>query len=100
MDKRFFLALFLSLIAIAVSQLLFPPAKPIPPGQRTSKSPDSGASSASTSSTVPTSGASAVVRGAPGLRPALLRVPSGLASHTVAETTVVNTQKEIGRAHV
>src|SRR5256885_16228173 len=104
MDKRFFLALFLSLIAIAVSQLLFPPAKPIPPGQRTSKSPDSGAlsalsassaSSASTSSTVPTSGAAAVVRGAPGLRPAPVRVPLGLASHTVAETTVVNTQKAI-----
>src|SRR6186997_1432305 len=30
MDKRFFLALFLSLIVIAVSQLLFPPAKPVP----------------------------------------------------------------------
>lgn len=30
MDKRFFLALFLSLIVIAVSQLLFPPAKPAP----------------------------------------------------------------------
>ena len=29
MDKRFFLALFLSLIAIAVSQLLFPPPKPV-----------------------------------------------------------------------
>jgi YidC/Oxa1 family membrane protein insertase len=28
MDKRFFLALFLSLIVIAVSQLLFPPSKP------------------------------------------------------------------------
>jgi YidC/Oxa1 family membrane protein insertase len=30
MDKRFFLALFLSLIVIAVSQLLFPPAKKLP----------------------------------------------------------------------
>ena len=30
MDKRFFLALFLSLIVIAASQLLFPPAKPVP----------------------------------------------------------------------
>src|SRR5438067_13853644 len=95
MDKRFFLALFLSLIAIAVSQLLFPPAKPIPPGQRTSRSPDSGALSASASPAVTTSGVSAVVPDAPGLRPAPLRVPSGLASHTVAETTVVNTQKAI-----
>ena len=30
MDKRFFLALFLSLIVIAVSQLLFPPVKKLP----------------------------------------------------------------------
>ena len=95
MDKRFFLALFLSLIAIAVSQLLFPPAKPIPPGQRTSRSPDSSASTASTSPAVTTSGGPTVVPGAPGLRPAPLRAPSGLASHTVAETTVVNTQKAI-----
>ncbi len=31
MDKRFFLALFLSLIVIAISQLLFPTAKPVRP---------------------------------------------------------------------
>jgi YidC/Oxa1 family membrane protein insertase len=31
MDKRFFLALFLSLVVIAVFQLLFPPVKPPPP---------------------------------------------------------------------
>lgn len=30
MDKRFFLALFLSLVVIAISQLLFPPVKPKP----------------------------------------------------------------------
>ena len=30
MDKRFFLALFLSLVVIAATQLLFPPAKPAP----------------------------------------------------------------------
>jgi len=33
MDKRFFLALFLSLIVIAISQLLFPPTKPTPSSQ-------------------------------------------------------------------
>jgi YidC/Oxa1 family membrane protein insertase len=33
MDKRFFLALFLSLVVIAISQLLFPPARPKPGGQ-------------------------------------------------------------------
>jgi hypothetical protein len=35
MDKRFFLALFLSLIVIAVSQLLFPPPKPAPGSRNT-----------------------------------------------------------------
>src|ERR1700686_2688235 len=35
MEKRFFVALFFSLIAIAVSQLLFPPAKPNPSSQGT-----------------------------------------------------------------
>jgi YidC/Oxa1 family membrane protein insertase len=33
MDKRFFLALFLSLVVIAISQLLFPPTKPTPSRQ-------------------------------------------------------------------
>src|ERR1700730_17018031 len=33
MEKRFFVALFFSLIAIAISQLLFPPAKPNPASQ-------------------------------------------------------------------
>jgi YidC/Oxa1 family membrane protein insertase len=35
MDKRFFLALFLSLIVIAISQLLFPPTRPKPASQAT-----------------------------------------------------------------
>src|SRR4051812_46625541 len=35
MDKRFFLALFLSLIVIAISQLLFPSARPKPANQAT-----------------------------------------------------------------
>jgi YidC/Oxa1 family membrane protein insertase len=34
MDKRFFLALFLSLVVIAISQFLFPPAKPTPTATR------------------------------------------------------------------
>lgn len=33
MDKRFFLALFLSLVVIAISQLLFPTSKPTPSNQ-------------------------------------------------------------------
>src|SRR3982750_1321322 len=35
MDKRFFLALFLSLIVIAISQLLFPPTRPKSASQAT-----------------------------------------------------------------
>jgi YidC/Oxa1 family membrane protein insertase len=42
MDKRFFLALFLSLIVIAISQLLFPSARP-KPGVQTTISRDSSA---------------------------------------------------------
>jgi len=41
MDKRFFLALFLSLVVIALSQLLFPPPKPVPSSQRSANLSDS-----------------------------------------------------------
>src|SRR5438876_11080012 len=51
MDKRFFLALFLSLVAIAVSQLLFPPPKPVPSNQRNPVTGDSSAAKVSSSST-------------------------------------------------
>ena len=94
MDKRFFIALFLSLIAIAVSQLLFPPAKPVPSSQRTAGPADSTRSrvSASASSTGTTAPVAAAV--APG--------PTGVAAgvgtsapQTSAETTVVNTDKAI-----
>jgi YidC/Oxa1 family membrane protein insertase len=51
MDKRFFLALFLSLIVIALSQLLFPPQKP-KPGLRQAAA-DSTAETTTASSTTP-----------------------------------------------
>src|SRR5437762_12107371 len=97
MDKRFFLALFLSLIAIAVSQLLFPPPKAVPSSQRNGVN-DSAAKKMAASSTnevvAPESS------GAPaGVSPT--KSPSEKTSVTtraVAETTVVSTQKEIGRA--
>src|SRR4051812_35953992 len=47
MDKRFFLALFLSLIVIAISQLLFPPTRP-KPASLTTITRDSAARVAST----------------------------------------------------
>jgi YidC/Oxa1 family membrane protein insertase len=55
MDKRFFLALFLSLIVIALSQLLFPAPKPA----RTTAVPDSvktGSAASSTAGVLPTTG--------------------------------------------
>ena len=94
MDKRFFLALFLSLIAIAVSQLLFPPPKAVPSSQRNVVN-DSAAKKMAASSTnevvAPESS------GAPaGVSPT--KSPSEKTSVTtraVAETTVVSTQKAI-----
>src|SRR4051812_22220592 len=53
MDKRFFLALFLSLIVIAISQLLFPPTRPKPASQATITR-NSAARAASTTTAVAT----------------------------------------------
>jgi YidC/Oxa1 family membrane protein insertase len=94
MDKRFFLALFLSLIAIAISQLLFPTVKPTSSGRAT----DSTAGGKSTaSSTQPTT-----------VQPSPSQVPEPVVSqtrgaiatigpptHVVAETTTVSTPKAI-----
>src|SRR5207253_8003124 len=98
MDKRFFLALFLSLIAIAVSQLLFPPPKPVPSNQRNPGTGDSSAAKVSSSSTdnaispLPSgiqTPASAVARTSPvGGKPT-----NGV--RAAAETTVVSTAKAI-----
>ena len=53
MDKRFFLALFLSLIVIALSQLLFPPAKPVTVPSARTATDSSGDASKAASSTQP-----------------------------------------------
>ena len=95
MDKRFFLALFLSLIAIAVSQLLFPSAKPVPSSQRSAASIDSTGSrlsAATASSTRPT--APGVVAVAPGATGAVAGVGTS-ATQASAVTTTVNTDKAI-----
>ena len=98
MDKRFFLALFLSLVAIAVSQLLFPPPKSVPSNQRNPGTGDSSAVKVSSSSTdnaispLPSgiqTPASAVARTSPvGGKPT-----NGV--RAAAETTVVSTAKAI-----
>ena len=93
MDKRFFLALFLSLIVIAVSQLLFPPPKPatVTPG-----------APATDSTTVPSSAASSTqpsaIAGA-AAAPSPTRVGGVIAPDTAvtptALTTTVTTAKAI-----
>src|SRR5204862_7341259 len=92
MDKRFFLALFLSLIAIAVSQLLFPPPKPVPSSHRNGVNDAAAkkmAASATNEAVAPeASGAPAGVSAgqAPGEK------ESGT-THAAAETTVGSGQK-------
>src|SRR5204862_4427510 len=92
MDKRFFLALFLSLIAIAVSQLLFPPPKPVPSSHRNGVN-DSAAKKMAASST--NEAVASESSGAPaGVSPT--KSPGEKTSvRAVAETTVVSTQKAI-----
>ena len=95
MDKRFFLALFLSLIVIAASQLLFPPAKPVP------------------RSAVPKDSSSALRGTASSTQPAVTQPPATVssqprvittgssaaaaASAVTPETTTVSTPKAIYR---
>ena len=95
MDKRFFLALFLSLIVIAASQLLFPPAKPVP---RNAVPKDSSSALRGTaSSTQP-----AVIQppATVSLQPRVITTGSGAAATASAvtpETTTVSTPKAIYR---
>ena len=93
MDKRFFLALFLSLIAIAVSQLLFPPAKPVP-NQRNAAVVDSGKPRPSQSSTSSTSPALTAAAVAPS-QGATVAGRIGASVPAAAEIAAVETQKAI-----
>jgi YidC/Oxa1 family membrane protein insertase len=92
MDKRFFLALFLSLIVIAITQLLFPSVKPIPGAKSGRDSTARTASSTAVSSAASTTLASD--------RRDTVHTRLTLASatgttRTAAETTVVQTPKAI-----
>ncbi|HJQ09805.1 MAG TPA: membrane protein insertase YidC [Gemmatimonadaceae bacterium] len=95
MDRRFFLALFLSLIVIAVTQLLFPPVKPKPSAQNAKDSVGRSASSTATSVASSTRVVTA--------RPDSVRVPPPAVVtrpdtvRVVAETTVVETPKAVYR---
>src|SRR5438034_7734833 len=94
MDKRFFLALFLSLIAIAVSQLLFLPARRVGPNRAADSSSASKNAASSTQPVVtqPSTrqGAETTVSQARAAV-ATKSVPAG----AVAETTVVSTPRAI-----
>ena len=90
MDKRFFLALFLSLIVIAISQLLFPPPKPVPNPRGAIAKDSSSAPKAAASST------ETLVTKAPTVTPSQGQaavVPSKTAAPGAAETTAVSTPK-------
>lgn len=97
MDKRFFLALFLSLVVIAISQLLFPPSKPAGSSQ-TALGKDSASSHNNTASSTQQAGTQASAT--PALTSIAQRVTAGNAATTApsqvaAETTTVATPKAI-----
>jgi YidC/Oxa1 family membrane protein insertase len=97
MDKRFFLALFLSLVVIAISQLLFPPSKPATFGQ-TALGKDSGSNQKNAASSRQQAGTQ--VSAAPTLTSIGQRVTAGNAvptapSQVAAETTTIATPKAI-----
>jgi YidC/Oxa1 family membrane protein insertase len=89
MDKRFFLALLLSLVVIALSQLVFPPSK-TPPASRALQIDSSAQSQAAASSTLPNTNLPAA--------PLVTRVTPVVTATTgqiLAETTTVTTAKAI-----
>jgi len=97
MDKRFFLALFLSLIVIAISQLLFPPARP-KPGSQTTVTRDSAALSASSTATGQRAPSQATASSIQSASPAVTRNDSAaVAKPASVETTTVTVPKAIYR---
>src|SRR5450759_2472623 len=95
MDKRFFLALFLSLVVIAVSQLVFPSSRPTP-GSRVAPAKDS--SSGLRGAASPASVSSSAPNVNPPTTPLVTRttpVATQAGSRVVAETTTVTTPKVI-----
>jgi YidC/Oxa1 family membrane protein insertase len=92
MDKRFFLALFLSLIVIAISQLLFPPPRPVP-NARGAVAKDSSSTPREAASSTETLVTKAPTIALSQNRPAA--VSSTAAAPGTAEITAVSTPKTI-----
>jgi YidC/Oxa1 family membrane protein insertase len=98
MEKRFFVALFFSLIAIAVSQLLFPPAKPNPSNKGTGGTDSiSGLkNTASSTQQLATQSPGALTPAAVGSQGrAADTVPPNSKGRSAAETTAITTPKVI-----
>ncbi|MFL5481525.1 MAG: membrane protein insertase YidC [Gemmatimonadaceae bacterium] len=91
MDKRFFLALFLSLVVIAATQLLFPPAKPAPTARNAKDSTARTASSTTQGVSSPT--VPSAVGSIPSAPPEIVGRLDTSAAHT--ETIDVETPKAI-----
>jgi YidC/Oxa1 family membrane protein insertase len=95
MDKRFFLALFLSLVVIAISQLLFPSSKPINPGQKAPGKDSASSLNSASSSTQPARTEALAAQGPTNAEQHKATVNAGTRSQPVAETTTVTTPKAI-----
>jgi YidC/Oxa1 family membrane protein insertase len=93
MDKRFFLALFLSLIAIAVSQLLFPPTKPIPAARVPTDSSAAAATASTTVKTAPSASSASANKAEIAPARATIAAPGSSLAGAPAETTLVSTPK-------
>ena len=94
MDKRFFLALFLSLIVIAVAQLLFPSTK-TPPGSRISPAGDSSSRLKNAEASAPASSSLPNANPTGPLGTRISPTATRTAGQAVVETTTVNTAKAI-----
>src|SRR3979411_1304587 len=97
MDKRFFLALCRWLVVIAISQLLFPPSKPVSSG-RTAPGKDSASSQSSTASSTKPAATQASAIAAPtnlGERATAGTAAGAAPSQVGAETTTIVTPKAI-----
>ena len=95
MDRRFFLALFLSLIVIAVTQLLFPPAKPKPSTLNGKDSTARAASSTTTTTASPPAMSNSSKRDSTGLAASVSTMAD--TTRIAAETTVVETPRAVYR---
>src|SRR6202171_4295328 len=94
MDKRFFLALFLSLIVIAVAQLLFPSTK-TPPGPRISPAGDSSSRLKNAEAWAPAASSLPNANPTGPLGTRISPTATRTAGQAVVETTTVNTAKAI-----